>query len=103
MLRRLGFEGTSMACSLNLDLNLQHEASSNMPGCAQVLRRLGFEGTSVAKTAKSQARVILFNYWCAFGCCRFRCDGTDVSTLQQLLCTLHAHVMSCSAACQPCP
>ena len=30
-----------------------------------MLERLGFAGTSVAKTAKSQARVILFNYWCA--------------------------------------
>jgi len=30
-----------------------------------VLERLGFAGTSVARTAKSQARVILFNYWCA--------------------------------------
>ncbi|KAK9828034.1 hypothetical protein WJX81_003580 [Elliptochloris bilobata] len=32
----------------------------------QVLRRLGFEGTSVAKTANSQARVILFNYWVTY-------------------------------------
>ena len=36
-----------------------------LSACAQVLQRLGFAGTSVAKTAKSQARVILFNYWCA--------------------------------------
>lgn len=69
--------------------------------CAQVLRRLGFEGTSVAKTAKSQARVILFNYWCASDICPFRFDGGDVNSLQLLACTLHAHAMSCSPICQP--
>ena len=40
-----------------------------------MLRRLGFEGTSVAKTAKSQARVILFNYWCAPDICPFGFSG----------------------------